>query len=549
MAAGSGTLVLPERGVTVLTGANGAGKSRFIEAVAYGLWGKTLREEQPWREGEPGSLVVQTAAGIACRSVTAKGKKGVSWQGNAADTPSRTQELVSAAVPEYDFWRRTHVFSSSDAAHFSGATDGERKRVMELLLGLDVFDRAAEACSKELSSARSDEGARLRALLEAQGNVSLQQGVLDALGTYPEFTPSVAPVEPPRPGVLEDTTPLLLERRSSLLREQSELSLDTSRGDTVSELTQLHETHRRAHSRALAGLCSQCGEPWRGMPPNAIQLHLEEVAAQLVEARAERQTEQVRYASERQRLGSELVVVEQALESMRAALSSARERRAVHDAWAAQRATWDHHEQARRGRWQQGLEEHACKAEGVRLELYEARDALEAAAAEHALARTLVQELEATSAVLGLRGLRGHVLGHALDGVEHVANYWLRQLSPGASLQLRADGVGKIGLTLTGFAGGRYRAASTGQRRRVDAPLLLALAEVASAGAGGAKGTLWLDELFDGLDEGGQALVARALGELGESQSVVVVTHSAELARSIPAVQRLIVRDGAVETL
>lgn len=549
MAAGEGRLTLPERGVTVLTGANGAGKSRFIEAVAYGLWGETLRGESPWREGEAGQLSLVTGSGSAARTVTARGKKQTHWNGEAADTPSRTQELISAAIPEYDFWRRTHVFSSSDAAHFSGATDGERKRVMELLLGLDVFDRAAEACSKELSEARLSEGSALRARLEATGRAEVARATLTALGAYAAFVPVTAPVEPPRGEPVVDLSEELHARRSEILAAQSTLVLDQRLATELAELTAKAREVKQEHSRALAGRCSQCGAEWAGRTAGMLSTECAAVEADRVAASNAWTKEQARVTAERAELTQKLTALHHSMEDLRSTVAAWREKQAVHAAWSKQRESWEAEEVQRRALWEQGQLAHQQRVAAANLALFDAQEELELAEETMARWSQHVLELEATSAVLGLRGLRGHVLGHALEGVEHVANYWLRQLYPSASMQLRADSAGKIALTLDGFAGGRYGAASTGQRRRVDAPLLLALAEVAGAGAGGPKGTLWLDELFDGLDDEGQALVARALGELGESQSVVVVTHSAELARSIPAVQRLVVRDGAVEPL
>jgi DNA repair exonuclease SbcCD ATPase subunit len=140
------------------------------------------------------------------------------------------------------------------------------------------------------------------------------------------------------------------------------------------------------------------------------------------------------------------------------------------------------------------------------------------------------------------------VLGRALDGVEAVANYWLQQIAPGRALTVRAEGdAGKITIGLQGFGGGKYKAASAGERRRVDAPLLLALAEV--AGHGNHRGTLFLDEVFDALDRDGRALVCQALAELGQTQSVVVITHAEDLARAIPAVQRFEVSAGELRAI
>ena len=104
-----------------------------------------------------------------------------------------------------------------------------------------------------------------------------------------------------------------------------------------------------------------------------------------------------------------------------------------------------------------------------------------------------------------------------------------------------------ISLDVEGAGGGYgYRAASGGERRRLDIALLLALSDVAGVVADAAPGTLWVDEAFDSLDSRGVAVVVEALTALAESRCVVVITHSEELAQAIPAVQRMRVSLGRV---
>ncbi len=218
------------------------------------------------------------------------------------------------------------------------------------------------------------------------------------------------------------------------------------------------------------------------------------------------------------------------------ALEAAALRHAAHDAWAREHARWKGYEELARAEWERGRQLHESKRLAAGKTVAEAKDEAEELKWSMNTGYMLRAELEAAAQVLGVKGLRGHVLGHALHGVEFVANYWLQQIAPGKALTLRSEGEqGKIVLGLQGYGGGRYGAASSGERRRVDAPLLLALAEVAGAGE---RGTLFLDEIFDALDVEGQQLVARALGELGMQQSVVVITHSEDLAKSVPADQR-----------
>jgi DNA repair exonuclease SbcCD ATPase subunit len=151
--------------------------------------------------------------------------------------------------------------------------------------------------------------------------------------------------------------------------------------------------------------------------------------------------------------------------------------------------------------------------------------------------------LSTVEGVLGLKGVRAHVLSRALGGVEAVANSWLARIA-GEGLRLRlkpyaekADGgiSDAISLEVEGAGGGEgYRAASTGERRRIDVALLLALSEVAAAAVGERPGTLWADEVFDGLDEVGVHAVCCALDALSAERAVVVITHNPLLSALLP---------------
>jgi DNA repair exonuclease SbcCD ATPase subunit len=168
-------------------------------------------------------------------------------------------------------------------------------------------------------------------------------------------------------------------------------------------------------------------------------------------------------------------------------------------------------------------------------ELTQAEAVLEAARQAHVESGFKAVKLAACEGVLGLRGVRSQVLAKALPGVEAAANAWLSRVAGGdvslslsATSELKGGGeVEKIGLSLKGLAGGHgYRAASGGQRRRVDVALLLALADIAGAARARAPETLWMDEIFDCLDEDGTTAVAGLLEELSRNRTVLVITHA-----------------------
>ena len=125
-----------------------------------------------------------------------------------------------------------------------------------------------------------------------------------------------------------------------------------------------------------------------------------------------------------------------------------------------------------------------------------------------------VKVLEAAEAALGLRGVRAGIFTRLLVGLEAAANAWLPRLcGTGLRLELKpysekkSGGVSDaISIQVHGAGGGEgYRAASQGERRRLDIALLLAFS---------GKGSLFLDECLDSLDAEGIDAVCGVLEDL-----------------------------------
>jgi len=527
-------LELPSAGVVLITGPNGSGKSSFIEAVSWGLWGKTLRGADPWVEGSkcqvtvtlggdpPDWIVERTRVEKALRWASAVGGE---WTSHG--TATKAQEALAAIVGSWDVWRRSSVFSSADAAHFSTATDGERKRFLEMVLGLDRFDPALDACRLDLRrssvtaatlaseaqvvQAKLD-GARTR-LADAQEAVKLLPGVMDV---------------PAAERRLAELGELAQDGERDIAGVRAKLQVLSSRGGAFAERARQMEEKLRT---LQVSLCPTCGQSIPGDIRLPYKAECDRAEADLKQARAAYVEANTQAAGDLQEMEEELQVLRQQSAELRTSL-----KRATEDATRRTSATLVVETAAR--------DATLCLA------------ALEKKQMGKAAAEVEVAELSASEKVLGLKGVRAQVLGRALSGLELAANAWLARIAaPGTRITLKpytekkSGGVSdSLGMEITGVGGGQgYRASSGGERRRLDVALMLALADVAVASHGHGGSTLWFDECFDALDADGVNAVASVLADLSRDRAVVVVSHSDLLAGVLQPVLRLHVADGRIQ--
>lgn len=538
----------------VVTGQNGSGKSTLVEAVAYALWGKTLRGEPLLHNeaGDPRPYVSVTVDGLSVNRgrrygqpklhFCAEDEKTPTGLGAEYDTAKRlggaefgtakeAQRVLDTYVGTFEQWRRTHVFSSADAAHFSLATDGERKRLIEGFLGLERFDEALGASREAIRKAeRAEEntadfadGAAKR-LREAERWVERLTG--DDADPEPEYVLSAPPQA-------QDTAALREQARQARLAANQALVAGSAERAKAAQLAE-------GYAKLAEGEpCPCCGQ-W----VNADALERAREWVEVAEHAAEKATQAGQL--EHERLVAEELEFARRLERANAA-SADREawkaRSEAHAAWAKRRAKAAEELATWRSRVSQAA-----------LELADANRAHDQAIAE-------LRELQACERVLGLKGVRSAVLASSLGALNALTDAWLRKLGmPDLWLKLshyteRADGsiADAIALDLgRGKTGRPYRSASGGERRRADVALLLALGELAAGASGRPRGTIFADEVFDCLDREGQEAVLGALLELArKGPSVVLVTHAGlgDLLRGREGVVRLEVDGGQVRQL
>lgn len=501
-------LDLPPTGVCLLTGLNGAGKSSFIEAVATALWNDPVSDRSVWPEGG-GSVAVATSNLTATRTRSPSGRSSLKWSAHGESDPgyesaAKAQDALTARMGPQDLWAQTHVFTRRRAATFMEATDSARKLTLEALLGLTAFVPALRACREELRGAQTAAQRKAAEVLAEARRVSdlgVRLGRLRAM----ELPPFVAP---------ED----VLAAQAELDRVMEATREDSNAGVLPASRAMRLSVERDALARLAAhdpAVCATCRRPFDG----ADTSHVERVQADLRAKQAELDT---------------------ANEELTAAYARAA---TAGDMRRAAKAVYERLATARRA-WEQASGMRDAIATDER-DLLAAQANVLALQGEHAVLAHRADVLGATENVLGMGGVRAHVLSHALPVLERSATEWLGRFGrPAWSFELRtysenaAGGVcDALSVKLLGapHANG-YRGLSSGEAKRVDLAMLVALGELAASAQGRQPGTLWFDEALDApLDREGANDVAEGLRDLAEERCVVVIAFSPEVRAALRA--------------
>lgn len=503
-------LAFPKTGIVFVTGDNGSGKSTIIDSVPAALWGETVREDSLWSDK---SIVKLEADNVtATRTRTAR-KTTLEWQSPTTkptkyETATKAQAALDGVIGAYDVWRQSHVFSSSGTATFTNATDTERKRLIERMMHLGKFDVAAERVKTKLSLARTEAerlASRVNALSSQResliARIADARTKLDSEHVRVDVSDLRADI-----GALEACVADARVKLRDATRVADKLS------DEARAVEYEARSARVEYDRLARGQCAACARPFDS-------------------ADVKRAEEALSKANERV---AALKQTSEKLSTLRTAIATLQSEIEANSRTIAQHTQRVHAievDNAAYAQMERTIQGFEAEAEKTELAVMEATAALKTKQRD-------VDLYVAAATVLSLRGARASILARALSSLQQLANAWLRRLG---SLQInltalseKADGgvSDKIGLTVL-LSNGRtvsYKSASSGERRRVDVAVTLALAELAQ---GGVPGTLFFDEVFDSLDAKGLDAVTSALRSLSAQRCVVVISHDANLAGAL----------------
>jgi DNA repair exonuclease SbcCD ATPase subunit len=501
------TIELPRSGIVLLYGDNGSGKSSAIEAVSVGLWNKTLRGIS--LTDQRNSFIELMIDDDFVVQRERKGNKTSLRFGCGSlkeyNTASKGQTDLESIVGTFDSWRWSSVLSSQDSLSFAMSTDAERKRLIESILGLYVFDEALEQC-------RADVHATHRSYETINRNLDVLKERLAGLHARLRDSRVSLPEQPILGDAHQTLSEAILRERKvqTKLRELQDQIISHKSSARSNDLT-LRQLEGELKQMKAVNVCPTC---FRNVDAHTRMSLEARVLGKIGEAGKVLSEDQEALAR-KQRVIEDL---REGITLIRAEITEARQR-------IAEYVRWEEMAQ-RQGVHSDVLKKEALTCEGDILDIEDKLGAIEMDA----------RELDAVSNVLGLRGARNLVIADALGGLEAVANVWLSRIFPKASLvisgvkQLKSGGsVNKIDIQIDGVGHGKgYNGCSGGERRRIDVALLIALNEIRSHSYGLKPTSLFFDEAMYVLDSVGLESVSNVLTEISQDRCVFVITHKPE---------------------
>lgn len=508
-------LDIPERGLVVVTGDNGSGKSSLVEAVSWAIWGKTLRGTMPGGQDKTPCRAALISDAFLVNRSRKGGKTSLKWRPDDDEktewsTTTEAKTALAAIAGDHSLWAKARVFSSHDAAHFTLATDKERKQLLEEVLGLDLFDPALQACRADLNKLKARQAELERRAHVLEERKSGAQSKLDDAQAALENMPAPSPTDAAEISKLAGMLETAKTEHEEAAKQLSEVEhgMDRLTYDISAERGKLETLE-----------LSDCPSCFQSIPEE----HKDRLRREIEETTGTSEAQIAEMDVQRVNLLQDLLGFEEEyhdLRDMHANLTR-KERDARLNA-------------SNRARWERSL--NAAKDT-----LRDCEDELETV--QHQLTEVIWERsiLTHSESILGMKGVRAQTISRALSGLESAANGWLSILGGGLTVTLSDHTTTTTGKTVSALTlginnaggGNGYKGASGGERRRVDVALMLGLSAVADASLNRGAGTLFFDEVFDALDSEGVSGVVDVLNQLAADRAVVLVTHSESLVAAL----------------
>ena len=566
---------------------NGSGKSAMIDALVWCLFGETLRgykhDEVIHRRVGEGCLVkVHLTDGDELYTVSRarrhpklKNALTVTHDNFGKDMSGSGEKETQLAVDRllgctFKTFVSSVVFGQDRAYRFSQLTDGEQKKILDEVIGVERFALACAAARKRVSGTQAELAASRRALERAE--TTRDEAEAEAVDLQVKDTDFA---ETQRRRVEDERDKLATAK--GWVKKNAKVNVDALKKDVEVLLAEL-ATHERAVEVAVAtaaaarastvGLAKKRDEAAAELKRHQKLSGDCPTCGQKVDGRRhERVTAEMR--SKLEGLKAEHVVAVDVETEANDLLAAAREAlKASRGAMTAAQAALNEGvgAEANVSVWRRRAADHEAKIAELEAErspyaalAEKARGRYARAAADADQVAASIEELEASLEraefwvkAFGAAGLRSFLIDSSLPLLNQEARRVSRIVTGGAiKVEFSATSEQRSGKVVDRFevrvdnkhGAGTYAGNSAGERAKVDLCVGLAIQRLVASRSSSDFNVAFFDEVFDHLDSAAHERVLEVLAEI-DKDSVFVVSHDDDLKAWFPASLRIVKRGG-----
>lgn len=570
---------------------NGAGKSFLYDGVAWALYGRCIRPDytgddlirgkwDPKRKrnipapGTWASVRVELIGGPRPITIERYRKHSVHSnrvrllvsgkdisRGTNAETSRAIENLIGM---DFTTFCNSVAFGvREDVKSFFAASDADRKRIMDTLLGLELY-AAAEVIARgrtkkigaqlaefserrtELTAALAEKRLLLQNLESSPGmeDTDFQIKILNALlrrldRARQQSKQDIKTLEDDlraeedryEKAMKEHATQARIYERARADLERKRRGLERDVGTFEGEARQI-ETRMRRLVDLAGGVCPTCDQPFSGEKADEagrqLQDQLDEVRHKINAVMLEQDICKAQLDNLEDPEPPESLEVDTVKEE----IAQERERR-------AEILKHIEVEEVRREEMQEAQARFTAQTSRLEQEIESTIEKVRVLEKDCDEIETQAKMLEFWTEAFGSQGIRSFLIEAELPEINRWSTVYAQRLlgagvrvrlSPTTKLKTKDVSREKISIeaVIPGCTNS-YAGASVGQKKRLNLCLLLAFRRVLADRSSKAFRQLFADELFDGLDKTGAESVAGLLREISEDCPVTLVTHDSRI--------------------
>lgn len=578
-----------DAGLVLVEGVNGSGKSAIIDALVWCLFGETLRgykhDDVIHRKVGEGCLVQVCLEDDDELYTISRARRHSKLRNSLTVTHDNFGEDLTAAGDKetqlvverllgctFKTFMSSVVFGQDRAYRFSSLTDGEQKKILDEVIGVERFAQACAAARKQVSAIQNDlDGARRAARKAEEARDEADAEILDLqaknedfdvtrhqkieaerekLAVAKKWVKASKKVDVDALKATVDKVLAELARRERVVEQASKVEADarvcsiglaTKRDELASDLKRRQK---------LEGDCPTCGQEIdddkQAVIASGLRIKLKELKdAHVVASQAEAQA--VELLSEAKRL------LRQTRDAYVAAQKELNEGvGAGADAAAWKRRVADHME--RIVELEREVNPYAELVGKARDRAKERAGDTQFWCEEISAIEEKLRRSQFWVKAFGTSGLRSLLVDSSLPTLNREAMRVSRVVTGGSiSIEFSATSEQKSGKVVDRFevkvdnehGAGTYAGNSAGERAKVDLCVGLALQRLVASRSSASFNVAFFDEVLDHVDTAGTELVVDILSALtSRCDSIYVISHNEDLKSWFPASMRIVKRGG-----